>query len=226
MDDERIARDGLNEFIKEFDFLENVGSFSNAHLALDKVKKEPVDLIFLDIQMPLMSGLDFATLISDKQCMIVFTTAYSEYALKGYKVNAIDYLLKPIFYEDFKKAVFKAKNLFERVYEKENTIKPLFFKENGIHVKIHPHQIVYVQALQNYVEIYLENKRKIVIHETLKNISSLLSNECFIQIHKSYIVNEKFVTSIDGSILYLSSIEVPIARSRKSHVVDFLLNKK
>ncbi len=222
VDDERIAREGLNEFIKEFDFLENRGSFSNAHLAMEKIKTEIIDLIFLDIQMPLLNGLEFAKMITDRQTMIIFTTAYSEFALKGYKVNAVDYLLKPIFFEDFKAAVYKAKKLYELMYEKETGVKSLFLKENGVLIKVQPSQIMYIQGLQNYIEIYLETKKRIITHQTLINILKELPAESFLQIHKSYIINTKYVTSIDGPKLYLNEIELPIARTRKGFVINHL----
>jgi DNA-binding LytR/AlgR family response regulator len=223
IDDERIAREGLNEFIKEFDFLENRGCFSNAHLALEKLKNETIDLIFLDIQMPLLNGLEFAKMITDKPSMIVFTTAYSEYALKGYKVNAVDYLLKPIFFEDFKSSVFKAKKMYDLLFQQENTIKPLFFKENGVLVKVPPTQILYVQSMQNYIEIYLENRKRIIVHHTLKNILGQLPQQDFLQIHKSYIVNTKYITHIDGATLYLKEINLPIARNRREAVLKVFL---
>lgn len=222
VDDERIAREGLNEFIKEFDFLENIGSFSNAHLAMEKLKTEVIDLIFLDIQMPLLNGFEFAKMITDIQTMIIFTTAHANYALKGYKVNAVEYLLKPIFFEDFESSVFKAKKLYDLMYEKESVSKPYFFKENGALIKIHATQIMYIQAMQNYVEIYLENEKRVIVHQALKSMLAHLQNADFLQIHKSYIVNTKYISSIDGSKLYVKDIELPIARSRRSEVLKTL----
>ncbi|PAM93218.1 hypothetical protein B4N84_19785 [Flavobacterium sp. IR1] len=224
IDDERIAREGLNEFIKEFDFLESKGCFSNAHLALEKLKTETIDLIFLDIQMPLLNGLEFAEMIKDKPSMIIFTTAYSEFALKGYKVNAVDYLLKPIFFEDFKAAVFKAKKLYDLMVHQEDILKPLFFKENGVLVKIPVTQILYIQSMQNYIEIYLDNRKRIIVHHTLKSILDLLPKEYFLQIHKSFIVNTKHITHIDGATLYLKETGLPIARNRKEDVVKVFLS--
>ncbi|MCD0465019.1 LytTR family DNA-binding domain-containing protein [Flavobacterium sp. ENC] len=224
IDDERIAREGLESFISEFDFLSNVGVFANAHLALEKLKTETVDLIFLDIEMPLLNGLEFAKLITDKPSMIIFTTAYSEYALKGYKVNAVDYLLKPIFFEDFKSAVLKAKKMYDLMYQQELTSKPLFFKENGITVKIQPTQIMYIRSMQNYIEIYAENSKKSIIHQTLKSIADQLPTENFLQIHRSYIVNTKYITHIDGFRLSLKNTILPIARNRKNIVMERFIN--
>ncbi|MFH6943526.1 LytR/AlgR family response regulator transcription factor [Flavobacterium aquidurense] len=221
IDDERIAREGLREFIKKFDFLENRGCFSNAHLALEKLKTEAIDLIFLDIQMPLLNGLEFAKMITDKQSMIIFTTAYSEFALKGYKVNAVDYLLKPIFFEDFKASVSKAKKIFDLMFQQESILKPLFFKENSVLVKVPPMQILYIQSMQNYIEIHLENCKRIIVHHTLKNILDELPKDIFLQIHKSYIVNTKYITHIDGVTIYLNEICLPIARNRREDVMRF-----
>lgn len=224
VDDERIAREGLNQFIKEFDFLEPVGNYSNAHVAMNKLQKDPVDLIFLDIQMPFLSGMDFAEMLKPAETMIIFTTAHPEYALKGYKVNAIDYLLKPIFFEDFKVAVDKAKKLYELMYAKESPQSSLLFKENGVLSKIYPHQIMYVSALQNYVEIYRKNEGKMIVHQTLKNILEELPEKDFLQIHKSYIVNLKYFKSIQDAKIVLQDIELPIARSRKSYVFNYIKN--
>jgi DNA-binding LytR/AlgR family response regulator len=223
IDDERIAREGLSEFIKEFDFLENRGSFSNAHQAMEKLKSETIDLIFLDIQMPFLNGLEFAKMITDKPSMIVFTTAYSEYALKGYKVNAVDYLLKPIFFEDFRTSVFKAKKMYDLMFQQTSTVKPLFFKENGVFFKVIPTQILYVKSMQNYVEIYLQNQKRIIVHQTLKSILDQLPQENFLQIHKSYIINTKHITHIEGNTLYLNEISLPIARNRKEAILGVFL---
>ncbi|WP_166923905.1 LytR/AlgR family response regulator transcription factor [Flavobacterium poyangense] len=220
IDDERIAREGLDSFIKEFDFLSNVGVFSNALLALEKLKTESVDLIFLDIEMPLLNGLEFAKRIADQPAMIIFTTAYSEYALKGYKVNAVDYLLKPIFFEDFKAAVIKAKKRYDLMYHQELISKPLFFKENGATVKLQPTQIMYIKSMQNYIEIYTENSKKIIIHQTLKSIADQLSDDNFLQIHRCYIVNAKYVTHIDGLKLSVKNTILPIARNRKNNIME------
>ena len=225
IDDERIAREGLNEFIKEFDFLENRGSFSNAHQAMEKLKTESIDLIFLDIQMPFLNGLEFAEMIKDKPSMIVFTTAYSEFALKGYKVNAIDYLLKPIFFEAFKASVFKAKKMYDLMFQQENNVKPLFFKENGVLLRVQPAQILYINSMQNYIEIHLKNQKRIIVHHTLKSILEQLPQNDFLQIHKSYIVNTKFITHIDGSALYLDEISLPIARNRKEAILQVFVQR-
>ena len=224
VDDERIAREGLKEFIKEFDYLENAGLFSSANLALEKVKADGVDLIFLDIQMPLLSGMELARLLASKQQqpMIIFTTAHSDYALQGYQVNAVGYLLKPIFFEDFELAVQKAKKLFDLTNLQNNEFDPLFLRENGILVKVLPTQIMFVRGLQNYIELNLDNGKRLIIHQTLKSIFGLLPGEIFIQIHKSYLVNTRHISRLEGSMLYLRETGLPIARDRRKEILNIL----
>lgn len=223
IDDERIAREGLADFIKEFDYLENVGLFPNAKLALEKINSMGVDLIFLDIQMPSLNGLDFAKSLADKQTMIIFTTAYQEYALQGYQVNSVGYLLKPIFMQDFKLAIQKAKKLFDLAHFPPKMDESIFFRENGHLVKVDPTQILYVKGMQNYVEINLDTGKKLIIHQTLKSIFKLFSNQQFVQIHKSYIINAHHISKLDGLKLYLQEIGLPIARDRKKGVLMKLM---
>ncbi len=222
VDDEKIAREGLAEFIKEFDYLENLGLFANANLALEKLKTHSVDLIFLDIQMPLLSGLEFARIVADKQIMIIFTTAHLEYALDGYRVNSVGYLLKPIFFENFELAVQKAKKMYDSIHRSEVEYDPLFLKEDGMLVKVYPTQVMYIKGLQNYVELNLENGKRMIIHQTLKSIVDLFPREIFIQIHKSYIVNTTYISKIDGSMLYLRESTLPIARDRRKDVLNVI----
>jgi len=168
IDDERIAREGLMEFVKEFEFLQCVGNYANALDAINLIQNKEVDLIFLDIEMPRIKGIQFAEMINSSSIMIIFTTAYSEYALKGYKVNAIDYLLKPIFFEDFEKAVFKARSLYDLIHPETSGQDFIFFRENGVDRRVIINDIIYIKSLQNYVQIFLNDNRNITIHKTLK----------------------------------------------------------
>lgn len=221
IDDERIAREGLVQFIKEFDFLEHAGSFSNAHVALEFLKTESVDLIFLDIQMPKLSGMEFAKMIADKACMIIFTTAFSEFALQGYKVNAIEYLVKPVFFEDFKNAVMKAKNFYDMMHAEDKVEEePVFFKMNGAVIKLKTTQITFIKSLQNYIEVHLENQKPIIIHQTLLKTLEQLPNHIFIQIHRSYIVNMMYAKKMEGLNLIVHETSLPISRSKRSVVME------
>jgi len=221
IDDERIAREGLADFIREFEYLENAGLFPNPIPALEIIKS--VDLIFLDIQMPALSGLEFAKLIQDQKTMIIFTTAHAGFAIEGYHVNAVGYLLKPIFFEDFTSAVQKAKKMYDLLHQGKPTYEPIFFKENGIHLKVDPSRILYLRGLQNYVEVNLENNQRNLVHQTLKGLYELLPENLFLQIHKSYIINTSFISRIEGPRIYLGDIGLPIARDRKKEICNLLL---
>lgn len=225
IDDERIAREGLLGYIKKFDFIECVGDYGNAMHAMDLVVNKEIDLIFLDIDMPHIKGIQFAEMVNNSTTMIVFTTAYPEYALKGYKVNTIDYLLKPIFFEDFEKAVLKAKGIYELMYPDADSHNSLFFRENGVDRRVQIDDILYVKSLQNYVQIYLKGKRNIVVHQTLKRMIETLPAGKFVQIHRSYVIQFRHIQSIDGYTLVLSETVLPIARERKPYLMVLLENR-
>ena len=226
IDDERIARDGLLEFIKAFDFLECVGDYSNPLQAVDSIRNKQVDLIFLDIEMPRIKGIPFAEMINNNATMIVFTTAYPEYALKGYKVNAIDYLLKPIFFDDFKRTVIKARGLFEMRFPAEDNSQFVFFREDGVDHRVIIDDIVYISSLQNYVQVHLVDKRSIVVHKTLKSMQEMLPEEKFIQPHRSYLVQKRYIRAIDGLTAMVHDTPLPIARERKQMLLDLITKNK
>jgi DNA-binding LytR/AlgR family response regulator len=222
IDDERIARDGLLEYVREFDFLECVGDYSNPLQAVDLIKNKEVDLIFLDIEMPRIKGIQFAEMIDNSTTMIIFTTAHPEYALKGYKVNAIDYLLKPIFLEDFRKAVLKAKSLYDLMYPERGETPFVFFREDGVDQRVLINDILYAKSLQNYVQIHLNDNRNIIVHKTLKSLQEMLPAEKFIKIHRSYLVQKRAIKSIDGLTAMINTTPLPIARERKQELMDLI----
>jgi len=224
IDDERIAREGLLGFIKEFDFIECVGDYANALHAIDLVTNREVDLIFLDIDMPRIKGIQFAEMVNNASTMIIFTTAYSEYPLEGYKVNTIDYLLKPIFFEDFEKAVLKAKGMYDLMYPDCAGPKSLFFRENGLDRRVLLDDIIYIKSLQNYVQIHLKGQRNIIVHQTLKSVMEILPHE-FVQVHRSFVVKTQYIQSVDGFSVVLSDTVLPIARERKTYLMELLMNK-
>lgn len=214
------------EFIKEFDFLECVGDYSNPLQAVDLIRQKQVDLIFLDIEMPRIKGIPFAEMINDNAVMIVFTTAHPEYALKGYKVNAIDYLLKPIFFDDFKRAVMKARELFDMRFPASESAQFVFFRENGVDHRVMVDDIVYISSLQNYVQVHLADKRSMVVHKTLKSVQEVLPEEKFIQLHRSYLVQKRYVRAIDGLNALVHDTTLPIARERKQALLDLITKGK
>jgi DNA-binding LytR/AlgR family response regulator len=225
IDDERIARDGLLDFIKEFDFLTCIGDYANPLQAADLIKNREVDLVFLDIEMPRIKGIQFAEMVNNHSTMIIFTTAHSEYALKGYTVNAIDYLLKPIFLEDFRRAVLKAKRLYDLMYPNETDAQFVFFREDGVDHRVMIEDIVYARSLQNYVQLYLSDNRNLIVHKTLKALQDLLPPDKFIQIHRSYLVQRKYISAIDGLQAVVGNTLLPIARERKQVLMEAMIKK-
>src|SRR5882724_5034964 len=198
VDDEPFARKGLLSYIEKIDFLQLSGVCENVIELNSLLKQQPVDLLFLDIEMPYISGVDF--LKSTKELpKVIFTTAYEQYALKGYELDVLDYLLKPISFERFLQAANKAYGWFS--LQKENTPGQDYFfvKADNKLEKINFDDILFVEALENYVAIYTKEK-KIITHLTLKMLQEKLTAPRFIYPHKSYIVAMDKIKSIEGNI--------------------------
>lgn len=228
IDDEPLARKGLKEYISEVDFLQLEGSFDSPLKAANPVFEGQVQLIFLDIQMPKISGLDFLRTMSHS-IPVIFTTAYPEYALEGFELNALDYLVKPISFERFLKAALKAKEYYE-VRHKNNTeqseadIKQQFFfiKADNKLVRIFFDDILFVEALQNYVSICTKAK-KYITYLTFKSIEEYLPPTDFIRTHKSYIVSASKIDNIEGNNIRIGENHIPISRNNKDEVMERLL---
>lgn len=184
----------------------------------DLLQRQPVDLLFLDIQMPHITGIEFIKALSNPP-KVIFTTAYEQYALQGFELDVIDYLLKPISYERFLKAAWKARDYFALREEKSDTAIPyMFAKSNGRLEKITFDEILYIEGMENYVAIYLENK-KIIIHSTIKALLEKLPVQQFIQTHKSYIVAINKVDSIEGNTLHIKKQQVPVSKYQREFVL-------
>lgn len=226
VEDERIAREGLQSYIGKYDFLELAGSFSNAMDALQFLKEHEISLIFLDIELPGIKGIEMAMQLEGILPLIIFTTAYAQYALEGYKVNAIDYLVKPIFPEDFHRAVIKTRKFFGHLERDEasGTSKELVIKSEGEWIRIDPSDIQFLKSMQNYVIIYLENSKPRMILQTLKEIVALLP-VAFIQTHRSYVVNLNAIEKVNDDALHIHNYIIPLSRSRKKVVIDLFLNR-
>ena len=229
IDDEPLARKGIKEFIGEVDFLNFVGEFESPLKATSLLSTTGVQLIFLDIQMPKITGLDFFKTLKNPP-PVIFTTAYPQFALDGFDLNALDYLVKPISLERFLKAAHKAKEFYDlRVRNqnesnKEDYTDHVFIKVDGKLVKILLENILFVEALQNYVAVHTKDK-KYVSYLTLQSIAEFLPADIFIKTHKSFIVAINKVDSIDGNNLQIANHLVPVSRSQKEEVMDKLLGK-
>ncbi|MBB2147559.1 LytR/AlgR family response regulator transcription factor [Pedobacter gandavensis] len=224
VDDEPLAREELQSLIKELSPLEVLASFSNALSALDFLKTNEVDLIFLDIEMPKLSGLEFAAQTSE-QTLIIFTTAYAQYALKSYELDAIDYLLKPIDTNRLEKAISKAisykkllsestKNTFEG-----STKEFLMIKSERRYYKILFKDIRFIEGLKDYVVIYTQ-RQKLITALNLKTIHQKIPSEIFLRVSKSYVVNLSFIDSFDNHTIYIDEFEIPIGEVFKQDFVN------
>jgi len=231
IDDEPLARKGLKEYIADVDFLQLTGEFDNAVKAMDAMATENVHLLFLDIQMPKITGLDFFKALKNAP-PVIFTTAFPQYAIEGFELNALDYLVKPISFERFLKAAMRAKEYHE-IRQKNiaesasaNTAPDYFFiKADGKLVKIAYDEILFVEALQNYVVIQTQEK-KYITYLTFKAVEDYLSADKFIKTHKSYIVASCKVDSIEANDIRIGQYHIPISRNLKDEVMDKLVNGK
>lgn len=230
IDDEPLARKGIREYIQDVDFLNFAGEFDSPHKASNVLGMKQAELLFLDIQMPKISGLDFLRTIQHAP-PVIFTTAYPQFALDGFELNALDYLVKPVSFERFLKAAHKAKEYFEvrqknKITEgKEATIQHVFIKVDGKLVKLFFEDILFVEALQNYVAVHTKNK-KYISYLPLHTLSEYLPPADFIKTHKSFIVAINKVESIDGNNLYVGTNQIPVSRTVKEEVMSRLLGKQ
>lgn len=229
IDDEPLARKGLKEYIADAGFLELVAEFDNALKATDLLKKGEVQLLFLDIQMPKITGLDFFKTLQPAP-PVIFTTAYPQYAMEGFEVNALDYLVKPISFERFLKAAMKAREYYE-VREKNvagaaATAPDYFFiKADNRLVKLFFADILFVEALQNYVIVHTRDK-KYITYLTFRAVEDYLPAGPFIKTHKSYLVAASKIDSIEGNDIRIGVHHIPISRNLKDEVMEKLLKGK
>ncbi|WP_291115508.1 LytR/AlgR family response regulator transcription factor [Empedobacter sp. UBA7248] len=225
IDDEPLAREELSEELNGFDSVEIIGSFGNATKALDFTKNNHVDLVFLDIEMPSINGLELAKQLPTNT-LFIFTTAYPQFAIDGYELDAIDYLLKPISQERLKKAISKAELLHQLL--SENTIKStiesnseqfMFIKADRRFHKLYFEDITHIEALKDYVIIYTD-KQKLITAMNLKTMHTKLPNTSFYRVSKSYIVNKNHITSFDYNTLYIDDIAIAIGSTYRKLFFD------
>jgi DNA-binding LytR/AlgR family response regulator len=227
IDDEPIARKGLKEYMQDASFLQLAGEFDNPLKAADMLVREKIDLLFLDIQMPKMTGMEFLKTLAHPP-MVIFTTAYPQYAVEGFEWNAIDYLLKPFSFERFWKAVSKARSMQEAITQPAPAAEEpdyFFIKTDNKLVKVLYDDILFVEALQNYVAVYTTGK-KYITYLTFHSIESHLPAVRFIRTHKSYIVAASKVESIEGNDITIGTHHVPISRTEREAVLQQLIQNR
>jgi len=221
VDDEPLAIDLIEQFVSKVSFLTLVGKCSNAFEALEAINKKLVDLVFLDIQMPNLTGVEFVKTLSHPP-MIIFTTAYSNYALDGFELSAVDYLVKPIPFDRFMKSVNKAYELFQlrKNTQKQESAEPhslpasddkyIMVKSDYSVVKIALSEILYVEGLKDYLKIFTSRVKPILTLNSLKKFEDKLPSSNFIRVHRSYIVAIDKIESIQKHRIHIGKELIPI----------------
>jgi DNA-binding LytR/AlgR family response regulator len=226
IDDEPLALQRLIRYIEKTPFLELAGSFDSALNAMEFVEKEKIDLIFLDIQMPDLSGTEFVRTLKNAP-KIIFTTAYEKYAIEGFKLDAIDYLLKPYGYEEFLIAAQKAKKYINLENATEQTVEStnefLFVKSDYKTKRIIFNDILYIEGLKDYIKVYLWNDTKPLLSiNSLKTIEQKLPPSKFMRVHRSFIVNLNRIEIIERSRIVFGKVYIPISDQYKEKFQDYL----
>ncbi|SKB63088.1 LytR/AlgR family response regulator transcription factor [Macellibacteroides fermentans] len=222
-DDEPIARKGLQSYVERINFLELVGVCEDAIQLNNQLKSQQADLLFLDIEMPYMTGIELLNSLSNPPKVII-TSAYAEYAIKGYDLEVSDYLLKPISFDRFLKAVNKA---YDQLISSQTPVVQdyLFVKTSLKLEKIRFNDMRFIEGVENYVAIY-SSDGKIITHTTLRTILQKLPPERFVQVHKSYLVNIDKIDSIEGNLLGIGKNKIPLSRTYKETALEIILKNK
>jgi DNA-binding LytR/AlgR family response regulator len=228
VDDEAGAAEGIADYIGRLDFLRVTHICYSALDAAEILRQKKVDLMFLDINMPDLSGIDFLESL-DTVPLTILTTAYSEYALDGFRLNVTDYLLKPINFQRFFQAARKASDLFRSRILLQDIgpgISPdIYVRQGDLFIRILWQDILYIESMQNYVKIYIVNKMYL-IHQTLVSIEEILPEETFFRIHKSYLINVTHIDSICGNRIFIHGKELPLSKYRKNELLNTVVYKK
>ena len=221
-DDEPIARAGLRNYIEKIDFLTLMAECEDAVSLNNQLHQFPVDLVFLDIEMPYISGIDLLQSLAHPP-KVIFTTAYEQYAIKGYELDVLDYLLKPISFDRFLKSANKARDYF---YKKETSsgTDEFFIKSDGKYLKLQWNEILLLEGMENYICIHTTTQKHLV-HMTMKQVLEQLPDQ-FIQVHKSSIINMNKISGIDGNMIQLQELEVSVSRTLKESVLEKILHNK
>jgi len=226
IDDEPLALKQIAGYIRKTPFLELKEQFDSAMQAITFLQENDVDLMFVDINMPDLNGMDFVKSLENPP-KVIFTTAYSEYAIDGFRVDAVDYLLKPIGYSDFLKAANKAKSWFDLHSEQSEQIKSrdnfLFIKSEYKIIRINLNDIKYIEGMREYIRIHLVNEKPVMSLLSMKSIEQKLPENQFMRVHRSYIVNLEKITTVERHrIVFDNNVYIPVSEQYKSKFQNFI----
>lgn len=238
IDDEPLAISLLESYVNKTPFLELAGKYNSAVNALPALSKEPVDLLFLDIQMPELNGMEFSRILKT-DTRIIFTTAFSQYALDSYKVNSLDYLLKPISYADFLKSANKALQWYELLREgsgkstpqtpalpRPPSVESIFIKTEYKLVQVELRKILYIEGLKDYVKIFVEGEAHPILSlMSMKSLEDMLPANRFIRVHRSFIVQPEKIKVIERNRIVFGKEYIPISDNYKQKFMEFLAQR-
>jgi len=229
IDDEPLALQQVAGYIGKLPFLELMGQCASAFEALEIIESQQIDLMFVDINMPDLNGLEFVKSLTTRP-LLIFTTAYSEYAIEGFKVDALDYLLKPFSFAEFSKAATKARNQFDLVKKSQDSPEKLesndeflFIKSEYKLLRINLNDILYIEGMKEYVRIHLAGQKPVMTLLSMKSLEEKLPKTKFMRVHRSYIVNLKKVSTVERfRIVYDDKTRIPVSDNYKEKFQEFL----
>lgn len=233
VDDEPLAMELIASYVRKIPFLELIGAFDNSLEAIAAIKESAPDLLFLDIQMPELNGLELARLIGENDTQVIFVTAFQQYAIEGFRVNAVDYLLKPVSFAEFMSAAQKAKKQFDLIRKAKlsdaapsdsvQSGKSFFVKTEYKLVQIAFEDILYIEGLKDYVKIYVQGEQHpIVSRMSMKSIEDILPANDFIRVHRSFIVRKDKIKIIERGRIVFGKEYIPVSDSYKEQFARFL----
>jgi two-component system, LytTR family, response regulator len=224
VDDEPPAREIISRYIQQLPTLELVGECANAIQAFAVLQKQAVDLMFLDIRMPQLNGTDFLKTLKNPP-KVILTTAYTEYALEGYELDVVDYLMKPIPFDRFLKAVNKAYQLgstkTEQVAEEKKTESFVYFRADRKMVKVMLNDILYIESMKDYVKIFT-NDATIITKQSISSVEAMLPEKEFVRVHRSYIVSLNRIKTFTSELIEIDKAEIPIGKLYRNGVMKML----
>ncbi len=226
IDDEPLALTQITSYIGKTAFLELAGACNSALQAIELMSKGNIDLIFVDINMPDLNGLDFVRSMPYRP-LIVFTTAYSEYALEGFRVDALDYLLKPVSYTDFLKSANKALRQHEamKAANSGSGNQYIFVKADYKMIQIDINTITYIESQNEYIRIYLDSEKPVMTLLSMKAIEERLPSDIFMRIHRSYIVNLRKITIVERGSILIGKVHIPVGNQYRDHFYSYIEKK-